>query len=611
MPAFPTYAFTRDHVKVRFLEPTASESINTRCYALPRGVYVGFTPAVTPGSLVLRLVPDTRLGFSMLKVGAQSAKVQVDVFSEESVDLDFTGHTVFPVYVIARADYKVNFPTQGRLLTRATGPTGPQEITVCQVNKVGTDLVVSTTIPGLRQPPLAFSGQANGYMYGGATDDIVFAQSATAEVIQARDDIKNPGPPPPDQRLAGRLALDLAGDFLASQLGLRTAMVVGNAKLVAGGAGSVNVSDSFSVITRQLPPIDRNITAGGSESNEGAITAPTDTVRNICFLIDDTTGRRVEDATNHPVYGRLSHSSGLLTGTLTFSNALATVTGVGTAFSSELQVGDLIQGADTKLYSVASITNNVTLVLTTAYQGPSASGALSTFSRFVLTFFTRGSGSEVGFSLAQATNIRFIFPVWSQTNRSIFDGTLYIRRGAEMPVEPLATDLIRGRVRLAVTGGLAGAINRISNSQTPLGSTNFHTLNFTAVNASVVNAGGGVANINVPGNPGPPGPGSAPGAPGPTGAPAAGANAFNSWEASSVFGPGGTHSFSVTFASATPPFAGNLVHVVGGHAFFEPFGGFSNRITNISKSGNIGTINLSLTGLLGVAKGKVFLGACV
>lgn len=610
MPSFPTYAFTRDHVKTRFLEPRGSESINTRHYGLPRGVYVGFTPEVTTGSLTLKLKPDARLGYSMLKVGAQSTRVQVDVFTDNDVLLDFTNHTVFPVFVIARAEYKAEFPTQGRILTRTSGPTGPQEIGVCVVDKVGTNLAVSTTVPGQRQPPLAFSGQAFGYMYGGATDDIVFAQSATAEVIQARDDLKNPGPPPPNQRLKDRLAIDLAGDFLADQLALRTVVAVGNSRLVGPASSSMNVSGSFSEVTRQFAPF-LTIVDGGSESVEGAITAPTDTDRNICPLIDDTTGLRLVDADNGALYGRLSYVSAVLTGTLSFANANVNVAGVGTLFLTETQIGDIILGGDGKYYEIATITSNIALTLTTAYQGAAVGGVVSTRRRFTVSFFTRTSGSEVAFPLTQLTNVRFFFPAWFRLDRSVFDASLFMKRDGEKPVEPLATDTIKGRVRLAVAGGLAGAIFQVTNNQSPTGANNYSTLNFTAVNASVVNAGAGVANISVPGNPGPPGPGSLPGPTGPTGAPGAGANAFNSWEPSTVLGPGGTHTHNVTFSSATPPLVGNLVHVVGGFAFSEPFGGFSMRISTISMAGNIGTIGLDLTGLSGITRGKVFLGACI
>jgi hypothetical protein len=547
----------------------------------------------------------------MFKVGAQSQRVQVDVFATGDVELNFTGHTIFPVYVIGRADYAANTPTQGRILTRAAAPSGPQEIAICQVNKVGNDLVATTTVPTHRHPPLAFTGQGVGYMYGGATDDLVFAQSATSEVVKSRDNLNTP-PPPPSPSLSVRLGYDLSGDHIADLLGLKSATVVGNQRLVSAGATSMNVSDSFGALTRTLPPA-LTLEPNGNETTEGAVTAPGDTDRNVAYLIDETSGLRLETSTGGPVYGRIVYSTAPLTGFLSFTQGNDAVTGAGTLFLTELQVGDLIVGADSNFYAVESIANNTNLVLTLAYQSPNFTGFVSSRRRFTLNFFSRTTGVETAYALVQNTIIRPFFSAWFRLNRSVFDASsTFMKKNGEMPNVPAATDTVRGLVKLAVAGGLAGAIYQITNSQSAIGASNFHTLNFTGVNASIVNAGGGVANISVPGNPGPLGPGSAVGPTGPTGPPGPGANAFNTFEKSPLYGPGGLHTFSVTFASATPPFAGNLVHLVGGIARSDPFPLFSYRITGISGVGsNIGTISLDLSGLSGITNGKVFLGGCV
>jgi hypothetical protein len=566
------------------------------------------------GSLTLKLKPDPRLGFSMLKVGAQSTRVQVDVVVPGDVLLDFTGHTVFPVYVIARADYQAGTPTQGRILTRATGASGPQEIGICRVDKPAADLVLVATVPAIRQPPLAFAGQGVGYMYGGATTDLVFAQTATAEVIKSRDNLETP-PAPPAANLSGRLALDLTGVFIADQLALKSATVAGNARLVAAGAVSMNTSDSFSELSRELQPI-LTLAPNASETAEGVITAPGDTDRNVVYLIDETSGLRLETSTGGPVYGRVAFTTAPLTGSLTFSQSLDTVNGVGTLFLTELQIGDLILAPDTKFYAVEAIATNTNLTLTLAYQGTTLPGFPSTRRRFTTSFFSRTTGAEVAYVLAQNTIIRPFFTGWFKLNRSIYDASTFMKKNGEMPNVPSASDAVRGLVKLATNGGLAGAIYQITNGQSSIGASNFHTLNFTAVNASVVDATGGVANISIPGNPGPPGPGSAVGPVGTTGPPGPGASAFNSFVGSGVYGYGGAHTFNVTFASETPPFSGNLAHVVGGMSLYDVFtsligwNGF--RITDITKSGNIGTIQLSLVSVFGNQEtlGKVFLGGC-
>jgi len=614
MPSFPASPFTRDNVKVRFLEPTVSQSINQRFLGLPRGVYVGYIPQVTPGSLVLALAPDPRLRFSTLKVGAASTAVQVDVFTGQSVTLDFTGHAQFPVFVLARADYAPGAITQAQILTRLTGPIGPQEIGICVVDKPGVNLVVSTTIPGQRQPPLAFAGQAFGYMYGGATDDIAFAQTVTNEVINARIALATGLPA---ANLSARLALDFAGSYLAGILALRNVTVAGNAQIVPGFAGSANVSASFGAITRQQPPA-LTIPAGGTETVEGAITAPVDpNDENVCFIVDDTTGQRIVDSGNNPIYGRLSFLAGAIAGTIAFQNAQTAIVGTGTTFTG-LQVGDLILGADGKYYSVAAVADNTNATITPAYQGADASGFVSSFRRFTLSFLTRGSGAELPATLANTTNLRFFFPAWFKLDKAVFDATAFMKRDGEREVEPIASTTVKGRALLAIAGSLAGALFQVQSNQIPLGANNFHTLNFASVNAVVTNAGGGQANISVPGNPGPPGPGANPGPQGAQGGYGPGARVLNAFQLSpTTYGPGGTGTFSVDFgAPPTGPSLSGIVHLVAGFAMYDAdpanigFGNTSWRITSIFKSGvAVGNVSFDLSGLGAHAKARFFLGA--
>lgn len=611
MPSFPIYSFDKSYVLARFLEPNGSAAVNTRHYGLPRGIYLGYTPETTTGSLVLKLTPDRRLGFSMLKVGAQSNRVQVDVVVPDDVLLDFTGHTVFPVYVIARADYQAGVPTQGRILTRATGASGPQEVGICRISKPAADLVAETTVPTYRQPPLAFVNQAVGYMYEGATDDLVFAQSATAEVIKSRDNLQFP-PPPPAANLSSRLGLDLAGSFIADQLALKSAVIVGNAKLVSSGVNSMNASDSFSEYSREFQPLI-TLEPNANETTEGIITAPGDIDRNVVYLIDETSGMRLETATGGPVYGRVAYTTSPLTGTLNFTQSLDSVTGVGTLFFSELQVGDLLLGPDGFFYAVEAIANNTNLTISLAYQGGSYSGYASLRRRFTVSFFSRTTGAEAVYTLAQNTIIRPFFMGWFRLDRSIFDASTFMKKNGEMPNTPAASSAAAGLVKLATAGGLAGAIYRITNAGAGVGASNFHTLNFSAQNASVTNATGGVANITVPGNTGPPGPGTSQGPKGPDGPAAVGALAFAPFVPDVQKLPPGPMTWSKTFTfatDATPPLSGNLVFLTGGFVSSRYAGGMDHQITSISKSGNTGTIVYSI-GTFDPVEIQVFLGACV
>lgn len=65
-----------------------------------------------------------------------------------------------------------------------------------------------------------------------------------------------------------------------------------------------------------------------------------------------------------------------LTGTLTFTNASATVTGSGTSFTTELAVGDkIILDADEIWSEVLSIASDTSLTLSAVYAGAGDSGA--------------------------------------------------------------------------------------------------------------------------------------------------------------------------------------------------------------------------------------------
>lgn len=615
MPSFPSAQIGADKVKMRFLEPSVPTSLNARWNGLPRGVWIGFVPQTTPGSDVLTLARDAIHGFSCLKVTAPTSAVMVDIFTADDITLDFSGHTRFPVFVLARADYNTTQHTQGRIFTRTAGPVGPSEITICVVDKPGADLIATTTIPADRQPPLAFDGQAFGYMLQGASDDIALALSVTTEVITARDDIKNPGPPPPGQLLADRLAIDLAADFLASQLGLRNVSVPGNAKIVAAAVTSANVSASFAALHREFDPkID--FTPGGDESTQGVITDPPDSDRNVLFVYDDTTGARVIDTVRQPVYARLSFATAALTGTLQLTQADTKIFGIGTSFDVELEEGDIILGADGKFYEVDTIVGPSELDLSIAYQGASvgAPGVASSYRRWTASFFTRASGAELSVALPSTVNMRIVFSAFVDADFPVFDATAFMKKDGERPVLPEASDVVRGRIKLAVAGGQAGAVHTITAASAPIpNSPNFHTINFDAVNASVVNAGGGVANIIVPGNPGPPGPGASPGPTGPPGPPGFGLVNKNTFETSGSLGPGGSHSHTVVFTSATPPLSGTLAHVAGGFGRFESgnYGGSSVssfNITNISKAGNSGTIQVSL-GIVAIS--ELFLSASI
>ena len=72
-----------------------------------------------------------------------------------------------------------------------------------------------------------------------------------------------------------------------------------------------------------------------------------------------------------PLWGK--RDSFAITGTAAVSNSSVTVTGSGTSFTTQLNLGDMVTIAGTK-YKVAAIANTTSLSLASVYTGTTASG---------------------------------------------------------------------------------------------------------------------------------------------------------------------------------------------------------------------------------------------
>jgi len=502
MPAFPNVTLGRDYVKTRFLEPSLPIAMAQRHLGMPRGVYLGYTPYAPPASDTLQLLRDPFHGFSMLKVGSKTERAQVDIFTNQDVALDFTGHTVWPIYVLATSDYTSGRATKATIFTRATKAVGLDEVLICKVTRVGADLVLDYDVPTNRQPPLAFAGQRFGFMGRGAIGELSTANSVGAEVITARTSVYTGA----HATLKERIDDDLSGVSLANRLGLVLQNIVGNAYSGVTGS-SWNVSGSFAATSRQFEP-KITLEANATEVIAGVITGPGDVVRNVAFLIDELTGNRIVDESNpstaaptlDPIYGRITFSTGTngVGKQINYVNASDDVTGNGTnPFVAPLQQGDLVLAPDGKFYELKTIVGPDDAVLGSAYQGTNGFVDNSTYRRFTLAFFNL-SGA---YTIPTARTIRLSFPAFIRLDQSIFDGLLYMRRAAELPGVSSATTTVIGKVLQATAGANAGTVSAESNTA-PVGS-NFHTLNFAFGGAT--NAGSGVANVSVVGTTGPSG----------------------------------------------------------------------------------------------------------
>jgi len=569
---FPSMTLSNEFVKVRFFEENAAEAINRRWLGMPRGVYLGFNPSVSAGSPVLTLSVDASHNFSLLRVPSGVEAAMVDIFTASPITLDFTAHQVFPVYVLATADYRENSPTQGRIFTRAAGPTSETEVLICMVDKSGDDLVVSSLSPTTRQPPVAFNSQPYGYMPADSIDDLAATNASVAEVIAAR----NSSFTGPHASLDGRIDADITGEAMADRLGLRLVHLISNTHLQRTGS-SPNVSASFTETGREFGP-NFTIGAGGNETTEGAVT---DITRGFCFVIDAQTKKRIVSATTkEPVFGTLSFTQTSLGAgkEIQFTNASTAVNGNGTnPFASPLQEGDIVQGPDGLFYEVESFTDPDNAVLGAAFQGTSGSITNSLFRRWLLFLATASGGA---FSLSSATDIQFVFPSFFRTDRAIFDGYLLIKQDGESPSLEVATSTEAGKALLATPGGLVGSVRTIEDSNTPIGN-DFHTLNF--IFGGATNAGSGVLNVSVPGATGPAGTPSNTGPPGATGPAGFGYSVNNSFEGSAETGDTFTAVGPVTLSftndwtspSSTPTFASlsprSYAHVSGGWAKINGF----------------------------------------
>lgn len=94
-----------------------------------------------------------------------------------------------------------------------------------------------------------------------------------------------------------------------------------------------------------------------------------------------------------------------LTGTLTATNNSTTVTGSGTSFTTQIAFGDYLS-LNGLLYKVQSITNNTTLVLSSAYTGTTSSGLSSVSSTRPAAFDGAYAGLTVReFGITQANSV--------------------------------------------------------------------------------------------------------------------------------------------------------------------------------------------------------------
>jgi hypothetical protein len=214
-------------------------------------------------------------------------------------------------------------------------------------------------------------------------------------------------------------------------------------KDVIGGGTTLIVGDfvrSFyigEVVNQVAPAANGTVTA--VDLREGAITDTTGvtTGQNIVNVIDVLTGNKPVDGAV-PVFGRLvydpaggSGNSGeyTLSGgkTLDFVPSTTTVNATGTplVIPGDVDIGDLIEGADGRFYEVITASPTLlTLPVAKPYVGPTAIGSTGRRRRrFILEFKKVVAGVETTATLA-AGDYRFFFPAWFTSAKSNFNALL-------------------------------------------------------------------------------------------------------------------------------------------------------------------------------------------
>ena len=614
MAVFPLQIFVQgqDDALVGYDEVYGSSALNIRFAGQPIGVYRGFIPSVV-GS-ILTLGVDPTLGYSIAKLPSGSDPAGLDVIISSDITLDFTGQpdVDFPMFVLLKADYSADgsSPTTAEVFTRSdTVAVDHNELRLCVVDGPAAAISVASD-PLLRERdlPLAYPHMNFGFMPGGSMESLQAAVDIVNEVIAARTALSGTTHP----SISDRIADDYSATEMSKRIALAYRALRSNDYSISAGHQELNVSGSFTGVDRDHKP-QVTLDGDGDEQTEGAIAAPNDSVRNVALVVDANSGYRlIDNATDRNlIFGRIEGPDvSNLSGEWKFTNAIKTVVTTDNAgqATTELEVGDLIQGPDGNYYQVAVITSNNSITLRTAYQGITDTITSAARRRWKLKLKKHVGGNEIDASLEGDSTIRFFFSAFLQTATSSADWTAALHTGAERPPLLSASTAIPGTVRLAVSGAKLGSIN-VQNAGVPLPGGPFHTINFVAPNAAINSPNDGEIEVTEIGPQGPKGPDGTSGAPGPQGDQGPGFSAINPFEKSPEYA--GTPGTTVPF-SFTTDMGHNVRYIAGNIAKFRDSGHFQSPgdrvdITNISASGTQGTIEGTFGGIYGDNYLTVFL----
>jgi hypothetical protein len=114
MAIFPVQYFDVERIKIRWGERYTSAALNERFMGLPPGVYRGFDPVVVGDTVELRV---SEYGDSIVSAESSGDVAHPQARVTSTVTLDFTGHTVWPVFAVAETNYSIGMATTADIKT--------------------------------------------------------------------------------------------------------------------------------------------------------------------------------------------------------------------------------------------------------------------------------------------------------------------------------------------------------------------------------------------------------------------------------------------------------------------------------------------------------------
>jgi len=156
MATFPVYQLPVSANKVRFQEPYVSEGLNYKVAGIfPRGIYNGYS-VVAIGANKLRFTVDPVRGDSVAATDTYGVpSTCMTVRTTQVIDIDFTGHATFPVYVIIRTLYQLipapfSGLTDSKIMTVVAGDLRYGDIKLCKVTGIVAGVVQFSIASGDR-----------------------------------------------------------------------------------------------------------------------------------------------------------------------------------------------------------------------------------------------------------------------------------------------------------------------------------------------------------------------------------------------------------------------------------------------------------------------------